>query len=219
MAQDTEDKAKVDLETTAEHLRLLGNDPEYVTFVVDIFAPVTGVITDQQVTNAAGVAGLSSPNPFTISDLSTVWIICDVYENDLPQVQVGDSADIRLNAYPDGISREKSAMSDRFSIPPFARPKFASKCPIPDCCAWECSSPRLFTARKRKCMPRFRRPPFCICMIAIGSTSPAGDKNFRRVEVSSGVMLPDNMQEIISGINPGDQVVQNALVLQNTVEQ
>ena len=32
-------------------------------------------------------------------------------------------------------------------------------------------------------------------------------------------MLPDNMQEIVSGLKPGDQVVANALVLQNTVEQ
>ena len=32
-------------------------------------------------------------------------------------------------------------------------------------------------------------------------------------------MLPDNMQEIVSGIQPGQRVVANALVLQNTVEQ
>ena len=59
------------------------------------------MITDQQVTNAAGVQGLSSTNPFTISDLSYVWILCDVYENDLSNVRLGDSADVRLNAYPD----------------------------------------------------------------------------------------------------------------------
>ena len=58
------------------------------------------MITDQQITNAAGVQGLGSPNPFTISDLSYVWIICDVYENDLDAVHVGEYADIRLNAYP-----------------------------------------------------------------------------------------------------------------------
>src|SRR4029077_6971035 len=69
--------------------------------VVDIVAPVSGVITDQQVTTAAGVAGLKPPNPFTISDLSNVWVLCDVYENDLAGVQVGQSAEIRLNAYPD----------------------------------------------------------------------------------------------------------------------
>jgi cobalt-zinc-cadmium efflux system membrane fusion protein len=48
---------------------------------------------------------------------------------------------------------------------------------------------------------------------------PANDKSFQRVEVRTGVMLPENLQEIISGIKPDDQVIQNALVFQNTVEQ
>src|ERR1035437_10191219 len=104
VAQDTEDKAKVDVETMSEHLRLLGNDPDRPNGMVDIFAPVSGVITDQQVTNAAGVQSLTT-NPFTISDLSSVWIVCDVYENDLPNVHIGDTAKIRLNAYPDHVLR------------------------------------------------------------------------------------------------------------------
>jgi hypothetical protein len=37
--------------------------------------------------------------------------------------------------------------------------------------------------------------------------------------VTAGVNLPDNMQEILSGVQPGQLVVSNALVLQNTVEQ
>jgi cobalt-zinc-cadmium efflux system membrane fusion protein len=48
---------------------------------------------------------------------------------------------------------------------------------------------------------------------------PAGGKKFRRVEVVAGPSLPDNMQEVVSGITAGQQVVSNALVLQNTVEQ
>ena len=56
-AQDGEDDAKVTLETAAEHLRLLGNDPNHPTGIVDIVAPVSGVITDQQVTNAGGCTG------------------------------------------------------------------------------------------------------------------------------------------------------------------
>src|SRR5579862_2736606 len=48
IAQDTEDKAKVDLDTMSEHLRLLGNDPGKPNFNVDIVAPVSGVITDQE---------------------------------------------------------------------------------------------------------------------------------------------------------------------------
>src|SRR5271169_1839475 len=101
VAQDTEDKAKVDVQTTAEKLRVLGNaNLDHPTGIVEIRAPISGFITDQQVTNAAGVAGLGSANPFTISDLSDVWILCDVYENDFSNVRLGDKADIRLNAYP-----------------------------------------------------------------------------------------------------------------------
>ena len=49
--------------------------------------------------------------------------------------------------------------------------------------------------------------------------TPAGSGIFKRVEVVGGNMLPGNLQEIISGIDPGAKVVGNALVLQNTVEQ
>src|ERR1700726_4541062 len=100
VAQDAANNAKVTLETATEHLRLLGNDPDKPMGIVDIVAPTAGVITDQQVTNAATVQAYSSPSPFTISDLSSVWIVCDVYENDLPNVRLGDTAEITLNAYP-----------------------------------------------------------------------------------------------------------------------
>ena len=105
VAQDVEDKAKVTVETTAEHLRVLGADKDHVTAIVDIVAPVSGVITDQQVTTAAGTQGLASPNAFTISDLSRVWVVCDVYENDLAFVHLDEFAEIRLNAFPNTVLR------------------------------------------------------------------------------------------------------------------
>jgi cobalt-zinc-cadmium efflux system membrane fusion protein len=48
---------------------------------------------------------------------------------------------------------------------------------------------------------------------------PLGNGSFKRVEVVSGNTLPGNLLEIVSGIKPGDQVVTNALVLQDTVEK
>ena len=104
VAEDAEVKAKVTTETAVEHLRVLGADMEHPSSIIEIHAPVSGVITDQQVTAAAGVKTLdNSPNLFTISDLSKVWIICDVYENDMSFVHVGEYADIHLNAYPNVI--------------------------------------------------------------------------------------------------------------------
>jgi cobalt-zinc-cadmium efflux system membrane fusion protein len=49
--------------------------------------------------------------------------------------------------------------------------------------------------------------------------APAGNGRFRRVEVSAGNMLAGKLQEVVSGIKPGDQVVASALVFQQTVEQ
>ena len=40
-------------------------------------------------TNAAFVQAYSTPSPFTISDLTTVWIVCDVYESDMANVHIG----------------------------------------------------------------------------------------------------------------------------------
>jgi len=48
---------------------------------------------------------------------------------------------------------------------------------------------------------------------------PADGGRFRRVEVIGGKMLPGNVQEIVSGIKPGQQVVSRALIFQNTTEQ
>jgi membrane fusion protein, heavy metal efflux system len=49
--------------------------------------------------------------------------------------------------------------------------------------------------------------------------SPAGNDQFRRIEVQGGNMLPGGLQEIASGIKPGERVISNALVFQATVEQ
>jgi len=220
VAQDTEAKAKVDVETSAEHLRVLGNPTlDRPTGIVEIRAPISGVITDQQVTNAAGVPGLGSPNPFTISDLTSIWVLCDVYENDLADVRLGDRADVRLNAYPDQV----------FSG------TIGNIGPILD--------PNLRTAKVRIEMrnPGLMRPGMFVTATfygkrkqsraAIPATAilhlhdrdwvyvPLKNSQFRRAEVVGGDMLPDNMQEVVSGIAPSQQVVANALEFQNSVEQ
>lgn len=219
VAQDTEDKAKVDLETTAEHLRLLGNDPEHVTMVVDIFAPVSGVITDQQVTNAAGVQGLASPNPFTISDLSTVWVICDVYENDLAQVREGEVAEIHLNAYPNLGLQGKVSNVGPVLDPNLRTAKVRIEVKNPGMLRVGMFVTAIFHGMKKE--PHAAVPATAILHLHDRNWVyvSAGGNKFRRLEVTSGNMLPGNLQEILSGIKPGDKVIQNALVFQNTVEQ
>jgi cobalt-zinc-cadmium efflux system membrane fusion protein len=220
VAKDTDTKAKVDVKATAEKLRVLGNtNLEQPTGIVEIRAPASGVITDQQVTNASGVAGLGSPNPFTISDLTYVWILCDVYENDLSDVQLGQNADIRLNAYPD-----KGFTGMISNVGPILDPNLrTAKVRI------EVRNPGLMrpgmfvtaTFHGQKKEKRAAVPATAILHLHDRDWVyiPTKDKKFRRIEVKGGEMLPGNTQEILSGLAPGDQVVSNALEFQNAVEQ
>jgi cobalt-zinc-cadmium efflux system membrane fusion protein len=219
IAENAEDDAQIVLETTKEHLHVLGSDPDHPTGIVEVFAPVSGTITDQQITNQSGVQALTPPNPFTISDMSHVWIVCDVYENDMAQVHIGEYADIRLNAYPNRVLKAR----------------ISNILPVLD--------PNIRTTKVRLEMenPGVMRLGMFVTATFHGSQAekhasvpstailhlhdrewvytPIGQGRFRRLEVNAGNMLPGNLQEIVSGLKPGDQVVANALVFQDTVEQ
>ncbi len=216
VAQDTEDKAKVDVETMAEHLRLLGTDPDHPNNMVDISAPVSGVITDQQVTMAAGVQSLSS-NPFTISDLSSVWVICDVYENDLPNVRVGDTAEVRLNAYPDRVLRGSVSNIGTILDPTIRTAKVRIEVPNPGIMRMGMFVTATFRGRTKEMHTVLPAAAILHLHDRDWVYVPAPDKKFRRVEVASGDTLPNNLQEIKSGIAPGQQVVANAVVLDHTI--
>jgi membrane fusion protein, heavy metal efflux system len=218
-AEDVENKARVDVENTTERLRVLGGSVDHPTAILDIRAPVSGVITDQQVTNAAGVAGLGSPNPFTISDLSYVWILCDVYENDLASVHIGESADIRLNAYPDKVFTGRIGNVLPVLDPTLRTAKVRIEVRNPGLMRVGMFVTATFHGQKKEMHALVPAAAVLHLHDRNWVYVPAGDKKFRRVEVVAGQILQGNMQEVISGITPGDQIVQNALVFQNTVEQ
>jgi membrane fusion protein, heavy metal efflux system len=177
------------------------------------------VITDQQVTNAAGVAGLGSPNPFTISDLSYVWILCDVYENDLASVHLGQKAEIRLNAFPDKVFTGTIGNIGPVLDPNLRTAKVRIEVRNPGLMRPGMFVTATFHGQKKE--TRAAVPATAILHLHDRDWIyvPAKDKQFRRVEVTGGEMLPGNMQEVISGIAPGQRVVANALEFQNTVEQ
>jgi membrane fusion protein, heavy metal efflux system len=219
VAESTETKAQVTIKTTLEHLRVLGVDPDHPSPIVEITAPVSGVITDQQVTNSAGVQGLGSPSPFTISDLSHVWIVCDVFENDLVNVHLGETAEIRLNAYPGRVLTGTISNIGPVLDPNIRTAKVRIEVQNPGL-----MRPGMFvTATFHGQQKETRAAVPATAILHLHDRDwvyvPAQGKQFRRVEVVGGEMLPGGLQELISGIAPGQQVMANALELQNTVQQ
>jgi len=218
-AEDVAQNAKADLDAATEQLRLLGIDKDHPSGIVDVTAPISGVITDQQITNASGVQGLSGPNPFTISDLSYVWIICDVYENDLDAVHVGETADIRLNAYPNQVLKGRIDNILPILDPNIRTAKVRIEVPNPGMMRVGMFVTATFYGKQAE--TRAAVPATAILHLHDREWvyAPIRSGHFKRLEVATGNMLPNNMQEVLSGIKPGDRVVSNALVLQNTVEQ
>ena len=218
-AETADADAKTDLNAATEQLKTLGIDKDHPSGIVDVTAPISGVITDQQVTNASGVQGISGPNPFTISDLSFVWIVCDVFENDLDAVRVGDTAEIRLAARPSQVFKGRID-----NILPVLDPSIrTAKVRV------EVQNTGIMRIGMFVTATFFGKSPETHASIPANAILhlhdrewvylPLGNGHFKRVEVKSGNMLPDKQQEIVSGLKPGDKVVSNALDLQNTVEQ
>ena len=216
-AEDAENDAKADLTAADEQLKLLGLDKDHPTNIVDVHAPISGVIIAQNVTNAAaaGVTLSGSATAFTIADLSSVWILCDVYENDLPKVKVGQEARITLNAYPD----EKPLTGHISDIAPVLDPSLrTAKVRI------QVSNPGIlrlgmfvtatFTGRTRESHAAVPADAVLHLHDRDWVYEPAGENQFKRVEVRAGDMLSGDRQEVLSGIAPGDQVVTHALLLE-----
>jgi len=219
VAQNAEDDNVVVLETAKEQLQLLGVDPSHPTGVVDVFAPVSGTITDQQITNQSGVQALTPPNPFTISDLSQVWIVCDVWENNMAQVHLGEYADVHLVAYPNRVLKARISNILPIVDPTIRTAKVRLEVENPGPMRLGMFVTATFHGQT---MEQYAAIPASAILHLHDREwvyAPLGNGRFRRKEIVGGGMLPDNMQEVVSGLKPGDQVVERALVLQNTVEQ
>jgi cobalt-zinc-cadmium efflux system membrane fusion protein len=218
VAQQAEEKADVAVETAIEHLRVLGADKDHPTAIVDVFAPVSGVITDQQVTAASGTQGLASPNAFVIADLSHVWILCDVYENDLAFVRVGEYADIRLNAYPSVVVKGRISNIGPILDPNIRTAKVRIEIENSGLMRLGMFVQATFHGQERQI--RGVVPASAILHLHDRDWVyvPHTGNTFRRVEVQSGRILSPGQQEILSGVRPGDRVVADALSLESAQE-
>jgi len=223
VAQDGETDAAADLKAAEQQLRILGVSKDNPSDTVKVDAPISGVIVAQN-TTAAGAAGLTATGPagsLTVADLSHVWVVCDVYENDLAQVRLGEQADISLNAFPGKVL--KGTISDIGAVldPTIRTAKVRIQVQNPNnllrlgmfaTATFHGSTP----------IPSVVVPGDAILHLhdrqwVFAPTGAKGD--FKRIAVTTGETLPGNMVVITGGLREGDQVVGNALQVQEATEQ
>jgi cobalt-zinc-cadmium efflux system membrane fusion protein len=219
-AEDTEKDAKADLVAAEEQLATLGVDKNHPSSIVNVYAPITGVIIAQNVTNAAaaGVTYSGTSTLFTIADLSVVWIMCDVYENDIPKIHLGQEAIIHVNAYPDAALRGHITDIGPVLDPTIRTAKVRIEIPNPGMLKLGMFVTATFESRNKRAFAIVPSTAILHLHDRDWVFIPAGGKQFKRVEVNPGDMLPGNNQQILSGIDPGQQVVSEVLQLEATLE-
>lgn len=219
-AEDTEKNMQADLNAAEEQLKTLGVDKSHPSSVVPVYAPISGVIVQQNVTNAAaaGVTYSGSSTVFTIADLSTVWIICDVYENDIPKLQLGQPAQIKLNAYPDKVLIGHISDIGPVLDPAIRTAKVRIEVPNPGFLRLGMFVTATFASKAKEIHAVVPSSAILHLHDRDWVFVPQGGKSFKRIEVRGGGMLPGNKQEVLSGIKAGQQVVANVLHLEATVE-
>jgi membrane fusion protein, heavy metal efflux system len=220
-AQDSAAKAKVDMETAAQHVKVLGGNLNNPSPLLPVVAPISGTIVDQQITGGTGVKSLdNSPNLFTIADLSTVWVLCDVYEDMLSRVHVGDTAEITLNGYPDRQFPGKVVNISEVLDPTTRTAKVRIELPNP---RGIMRAGMFVTANFRSKTPVERLLVPATALVHLHDKDwvfvPLGEKQFKRVPVQTGPQLPDGLQTIVSGLKQGDRVATNALQFSSSIEE
>jgi cobalt-zinc-cadmium efflux system membrane fusion protein len=220
VAQDAADKAKVDLKAATDRVRILGGDPAHPSPTMDLRAPISGTIVEQNVTTGAALKSTdSSPSLFTIADLSRVWVLCDVYEDALIRVQTGDDAEVRLNALPDRVFRGHVGNISRVLDPNTRTAKVRVELRNP---GGVFRAGMFVTASIRSKESVSRQVVPATATLRIHDKDwvfvRVGPNQFRRMEVQLGPMMKDGNQQVLAGLHVHDKVVEKALQFSSSSE-
>jgi cobalt-zinc-cadmium efflux system membrane fusion protein len=214
------EKAKVDVGAARERIRLYGGKVDQISPLVEVYSPIAGTIVEQRVHRGAAVRSLDNAgNLFTIADLSIVWILSDLYELNLSDVNVGDAAVVTLNAYPHQELDARVTQVARVLDPNTRTAKVRLEVPNPDGILrpgmyarvrFTSSAPTQVTAVPDKSILRLHDRYWVFVESAKGK--------FRRVEVEAGLWLPDGMREVRAGLREHQYVVKDADAFANESE-
>jgi membrane fusion protein, heavy metal efflux system len=118
-AESDRDQAHADMQSSEDALRALGiRDPEALvketpkmTGQIPVPAPAAGQVVERLV-GPGQLLQAGSTQCFTISDMSTVWVLVNVYQNDLAYIRIGDVVEINTDAYQDTFHGKISYIAD-----------------------------------------------------------------------------------------------------------
>jgi cobalt-zinc-cadmium efflux system membrane fusion protein len=115
-AESNRTQAKADLNAAEQGMRILGiKNPEDLaktpsTAQIPVLAPIAGEVVERMV-SPGQLMQAGQTQAFTISDLSTVWVLANVYQADLQDIKSGDDVVVQTDAYPESFHGKISYVS------------------------------------------------------------------------------------------------------------
>lgn len=220
-AEDAHAKAVVDLQTSIAHVKVLGGDIGNATPLLPLRAPISGTIVDQQITGGTGVRSLDNQQAlFTIANLSRVWVLCDAYQDMLSRIHLGDPAYININGFPQDNYPGKVINISQVLDPTTRSAKVRIDLPNP---TGIMRSGMFVTAlfKSREPVDRVVVPAGAVVHLHDRDWVfvPLGGNRFRRIPVRLGPEEKDGYDQLLSGLQPGQQVVANALQFSSASEE
>jgi cobalt-zinc-cadmium efflux system membrane fusion protein len=115
-AESDRNQARADLNAAEEGMKILGikNPASLATAVssaqIPVLAPIGGEVVERLI-SPGQVVQAGQTQAFTISDLSTVWVLANVYQADLAFVRSGQDVSVETDAYPQAFHGKISYVS------------------------------------------------------------------------------------------------------------
>jgi membrane fusion protein, heavy metal efflux system len=195
--------AAAQAEAQRDRLRVLGRDPgqiaeiertRQVSGIITVTAPLAGTITQRRVGPGQWVSAGQGEPVFTIADLSTMWLVAQVRELDVPLIRVGQEVEVTLAALPGQVFPARIVRSAAGLDPATRRLTVMAEVADPE------------GALRPEMFANFR--------ITVGATQqspavPASAVIFRGAEANVWVALPEGrfiLRRITPGIRMGDLI-------------
>jgi cobalt-zinc-cadmium efflux system membrane fusion protein len=212
-------KAKSDVARTASQLKALGLSASEPATNISLRAQIAGTVVERNVLNGQEVRADASTPLMTISNLGSVWVQADVYEQDLGAVSEGAPARVQVPAYPGEWFPGKVGHVGDVVDPTSRTVKIRCVVPNPD----GRLKPEMFAkieianASKKKVLSIPSR-----AVINEGEQAKvvvAGEHNSFRARVVQVGPTVDGAVRVLGGLSPGDKIVTDgALFLKQEID-
>ena len=175
-----------------------------------LYSPVNGYVVQKMALQ--GMRVMAGEKLFDIADLSSVWVVADIYENELPLVKQGQTAKISLSYFP---GREMTAVID-YVYPSLSADTRTAKVRFTVPNPGMQLKPQMFT-NVEVIIPMGKKlavPTEAVLDTGIRQIVyvDKGDGYFEPREIRTGIKV-DQMQEVLAGLRQGEKIVSSAIFL------